>query len=412
MGGLVTAVDLARVQFALTANVHFLFVVLTLGLTPMIAIMQTRYVLTGRAVHLTMTRYWGQLYVVNYGLGIVTGLVMEFQFGLAWTGVNRVAGQVFGAPLALETIIAFFAEATFLGIWIFGWGTLPKVVHLVSFYLVTITAYASAVFVMVANGFLQHPVGYVLRDGTARVTDLRALFGNPEAVGALRHLVPAALMLGGMVVAGISAWQLRRRPDDTDVFLRSLRIGVLVGLAGAFFTFLYGWAQLDYLRTDQPGKVDAIMASKGTGTVTDRPPGWISVPFSIMQQFGEYSTYLGLFLLPFLVRRWIVRRRLLLSVMTWWIPLPFVAVVCGWLVREVGRQPWAVYGVLRTADATSLPTGQVAVSLAVFGVVVVGLAVTNWLVLLMLARRGPHRLALGRVLGDDEPVAAAEPAVV
>jgi cytochrome d ubiquinol oxidase subunit I len=214
------------------------------------------------------------------------------------------------------------------------------------------------------------------------------------------------------VVAGISAWQLRRHPDDTDVFLRSLRIGVLVGVAGAFFTFMFGWAQLDYLRTDQPGKVDAIMASKTTAPVADRPPGWISVPFSIMQKFGEYSAYLGLFLLPFLIRRWIVRRRLLLRVMTWWIPLPFVAVICGWLVREVGRQPWAIYGVLRTADATALSTGQVAASLVVFGVVLIGLAVTNWWVLLMLARRGPHRLALGRVLGDDEPAAATEPAVV
>ncbi|WP_203662314.1 cytochrome ubiquinol oxidase subunit I [Actinocatenispora rupis] len=406
-----TAVDLARVQFALTANVHFLFVVLTLGLTPLIAVMQTRYVLTGRAVHLAMTRYWGQLYVVNYGLGIVTGLVMEFQFGLAWTGVNRVAGQVFGAPLAMETMVAFFAEATFLGIWIFGWGTLPKVVHLASFYLVTITAYASAVFVLVANGFLQHPVGYVMRGGEARITDLGALFANPEAVGALRHLLPAALMLGGMVVAGISAWHLRKRPDDTDVFLRSWRIGVVVGLVGAFLTFMFGWAQLDYLKLDQPGKVDAIMPSKGGAPVADRPPGWLGVPFSIMQQFGEYSTYLGLFLLPFLIRRWVVRRRILLRVMTWWIPLPFVAVVCGWLVREVGRQPWVIYGVLRTADATSLSTGQVAVSLALFGTLVVGLAVTNWCVLLTLARRGPRRMALGRTLAADEP-APVVPAVV
>ncbi|HEY3504624.1 MAG TPA: cytochrome ubiquinol oxidase subunit I [Actinocatenispora sp.] len=400
-----SAVDLARAQFALTATVHFLFVVLTLGLTPLIAVMQTRYVLTGRAVHLAMTRYWGQLYVVNYGLGIVTGLVMEFQFGLAWTGVNRVAGQVFGAPLALETMVAFFAEATFLGIWIFGWGALPKVAHLVSFYLVTITAYASAVFIMVANGFLQHPVGYVLRGGEARITDLGALFTNPEAVGALRHLVPAALMLGGMVVAGISAWHLRKRPDDTDVFLRSWRIGVVVGVVGAFLTFLFGWAQLDYLRLDQPGKVAAMVPSSDTAPVADRPPGWIAGPFLFMEQFGEFSTYLGLFLLPFLIRRWVVRRRILLAVMTWWIPLPFVAVVCGWLVREIGRQPWVIFGVLRTADATDLSTTQVAVSLAVFGTVVVGLAVTNWLVLLTLARRGPYRMALGRTLGADEPAA-------
>ncbi|MGH3097708.1 MAG: cytochrome ubiquinol oxidase subunit I, partial [Streptosporangiales bacterium] len=201
-----SAVDLARIQFALTANVHFLFVVVTLGLAPLVAIMQTRYVLTGRDVHKTMTRFFGQIYVVNYGIGIVTGLVMEFQFGLNWTGVSQVAGQVFGAPLALETLIAFFAEATFLGMWIFGWDRLPKAVHLALIYLVTLTAYASAYFIMVANGFLQHPVGAALHDGTARITDVAALLTNPNAIGAVAHIVPAAVFVGGVVVAGISAW--------------------------------------------------------------------------------------------------------------------------------------------------------------------------------------------------------------
>lgn len=399
-----SAVDLARIQFALTANVHFLFVVVTLGLAPLIAVMQTRYVLTGRDVHKAMTRFFGQIYVVNYGIGIVTGLVMEFQFGLNWTGVSQVAGQVFGAPLALETLIAFFAEATFLGMWIFGWDRLPKAVHLVLIYLVTLTAYGSAYFIMVANGFLQHPVGAALHDGTARITDAAALLTNPNAVGAVAHIVPAALFIGGVVVAGISAWHLRRRTGHDEVFVRSLRLGVLVGVPAAFWTFALGYAQFDYLRRNQPLKVDAIgllhHPAKAAGPL---PPDWLSVPFTVMQTIGELGFYVGLFLLPFLIRRWIVPRRFLLRIMTWFIPVPFVAVVCGWLVREIGRQPWVIYGVLKTPDAASgVGVAQVAFSMAVFGVIVVGLAVTDWLVLARLARRGPGRVTLGATLAEQE----------
>lgn len=410
-----SAVDLARIQFALTANVHFLFVVVTLGLAPLVAIMQTRYVLTGRDVHKQMTRFFGQIYVVNYGVGIVTGLVMEFQFGLNWTGVSQVAGQVFGAPLALETLIAFFAEATFLGMWIFGWDRLPKVVHLVLFYLITLTAYASAYFIMVANGFLQHPVGAALRGGTARITDVAALLTNPNAVGAVAHIVPCALFIGGVVVAGISAWHLRRRTGHDEVFVRSLRIGVLVGVPAAFWTFAMGYAQFSYLDKNQPLKVDAIGGvSDATKAVALQPPEWLNVPYTVMQAMGETSFLVGLFLLPFLIRRWIVPRRFVLRLMTWFIPLPFVAVVCGWLVREIGRQPWVIYGVLKTPDAVSgVGATQVAFSLALFGVVVVGLAITDWCVLARLARRGPARVTLGATLAEQEQrdgVLAGQPA--
>lgn len=169
MGG--DALVLARVQFALTAGTHFLFVALTLGLATLVALTQTRAAVSGSAVHARMVRFWGQLYVVNYAVGIVTGLVMEFQFGLNWSGLSRVTGNVFGAPLALETIVAFFVESTFLGLWIFGWDRLNRWVHLALIWVVTLTAYLSAYFVLVANGWMQRPVGFEMVDGAARLTD-------------------------------------------------------------------------------------------------------------------------------------------------------------------------------------------------------------------------------------------------
>lgn len=413
------AVDLARTQFALTANIHFLFVVLTLGLAPLVAVMQTRHVLTGREVHARMTRFWGQIYVVNYGLGIVTGLVMEFQFGLDWTGVSRVAGQVFGAPLTLETIVAFFAEATFLGMWIFGWNILPRAVHLALFYVVTLAAFASAYVIMVANGFLQHPVGYAMSGGGAHITDVAALLTNPGALAALRHLIPAALLTGGIVVTGVSCWQLRHG-DEPDLFLRSLRLGVLVAVLGAGLTIHYGFAQFDYVGIAQPLKFHAVLNGEPTTQLQHQmanrygpgrytPPGWLHTAFLVMQYVGFGSGGLGVLLLPTIVGRWILRHRVVLRVMPWIIPAPFVAVVCGWLVREIGRQPWVIYGVLRTPAAfAGVGAAQVAFSLALFGAVVVALAVTDWLVLARLARRGPTGMVLGTTFAErheDHPSA-------
>lgn len=420
------AVDLARIQFAVTTNAHFLFVVVTLGLAPLIAFMQLRWVLTGREVHERMTRFWGQIYVVNYALGIVTGIVMEFQFGLNWTGISRVAGQVFGAPLALETIIAFFTEATFLGLWIFGWGRLPRWLHFGLFVVVTLTAYASAYWIMVANGFMQHPVGATLhgagRAATARITDVAALLTNPNTVGALAHLVPAALMTGGMLVTAVSAYHLRRRPGRTraerrrarpeheEFFVRSIRLGLLVTAVAAFWTFALGWAQLTYLRVDQPLKVAAIgMAGPDAPAAHGTPPpGWIGGPFAFMATFGEVFSYLSIFLLPLLIRRWIVRRRIILRILVWLLPLPFVAVVCGWLVREVGRQPWVIYGVLPTSRAAApLSTGAVTASLIAFTLLFAFLAGTDWLLMARLARRGPRDMTLGASLAEVEAREAA-----
>lgn len=182
--------DLARTQFAVTGSLHFLFVVLTLGLA-LIAIMHTRYAVTGKPVHERVTRFWGQIYVINYALGILTGLVMEFQFGMNWSGLSHYAGDIFGAPLAIETLGAFFLESTFLGLWIFGWHRLPKWLHVACIWVVTLTAYVSAFWIMVANSFLQNPAGAVERDGHLVLTDFGALLTNPTLIMALPHVLGA-----------------------------------------------------------------------------------------------------------------------------------------------------------------------------------------------------------------------------
>ena len=210
------ATELARLQFALLAAVHFLFVLLTLGLGPVVAIFNTRWArATGpRAVVLgNATRFWGQIYLVNYALGIAAGIVLELQFGLHFPGLLDVAGEVFGAPLAVETLAAFFLESTLLGLWVFGWHLFPRGLHAAVFWAVVLTGYASAFAVMVANGFLRNPVGYVLEGPTdaqvAGITDIGALVTNPAALVSGLHVVGACLMAGGFVLVGVSAWHLR-----------------------------------------------------------------------------------------------------------------------------------------------------------------------------------------------------------
>jgi cytochrome d ubiquinol oxidase subunit I len=408
------AVDLARAQFALTANVHFLFVLLTLGLVPVIAGLQTRYALTGRADHARMVRFWGQLYVTNYGVGIVTGLVMEFQFGLDWSGVSRVAGQVFGAPLTLETIVAFFAEATFLGMWVFGWNLLPRLVHLVLFYLVAVTAFGSAYFVMVANGFLQHPVGYRMSGGTATSTDFGAVLTNPTALLALGHIAAAALLTGGVVVAGVSGRHLRR---GTTEFLGMLRLGAALTVVGGVATVVAGFRQLDWLHDGQPEKYRVLSGTSSAGAA-DAPPGWVAIAFHAMQGIGIACAAVAVLASPLLFSRWILRHNGMLRVVPWLVPLPFIASICGWLVREIGRQPWVIYGVLKSPNALGdIGVGQVACSLSLFGAIVLGLGLTNWRLLARLAQRGLDGMVLGATVAeidDDEALAGLfdEPATV
>ncbi|MFC5722712.1 cytochrome ubiquinol oxidase subunit I [Streptomyces gamaensis] len=407
------ASDLARLQFAATTGIHWLFVILTMGLIPLVAIMHTRAALTRdpgtRAVWERMTRFWGQLYLINYAVGIVTGLVMEFQFGLSWSGLSRFAGNVFGAPLALETLIAFFAESTFLGMWIFGWGRLPRALHVALIWLVGLTAYISAYWILIANGFMQNPVGYEMRGGEARLSDFWALATNPSALLALAHITLAALLTGGVFVAGISAWHFARRTADVRVFRNSLRLGLLFAAPAGWFVVTVGNLQWPLLGRTQPMKLAALegagteglqaMFTKQHGAGNYTPShDWLRGSMDVMVNIANPLSIVLIVAFVLLWKDWLVRFRPVAYLMTALIPFPFIASVGGWVFRETGRWPWVVYGKLTVEEALSkVSSTSLAVSCAVFIALFVALAVTNWTLIARFARRGPDGAHLGAV---------------
>jgi cytochrome d ubiquinol oxidase subunit I len=409
---------LARMQFALTAGSHFLFVALTLGLATLVAVTQTRATLArrGRGVHERMTRFWGQLYVINYAVGIVTGLVMEFQLGTHWSGMSSLVGQVFGAPLAMETVVAFFIESTFLGLWIFGWGRLNRWVHLALIWVVTLTAYASAYFVLVANGWMQRPVGYEMRGGTAHLTDLGALMGNPPAVLAFLHVLFGGLVTAGLFMAAVSAYHLLRRTAEVEFFRRSLRMGLVALVVSVVPVAMFGGVQFAYLQPTKRGGQEgaaaeaAFAARFGPGEYGPPQLAWTGETVMISVWGLLFLLALAaLVKLPF--GRWLVRGRIFLVAVMVCVPLPYVAMLSGWVFREVGRQPWAVYGVLKTEDALSHVDGTLlAASFVGFTCLFAVLLVVNAWLLVRYARRGPQEARLGVPPGSGGAPAGESPA--
>ncbi|HEX5543295.1 MAG TPA: cytochrome ubiquinol oxidase subunit I [Micromonospora sp.] len=395
---------LARLQFATTTSVHFLFVIVTLGLVTLLVYLQTAWLITKKPVYERLTRFWGTLYLINYALGIATGIVMEFQFGLNWSGLSRYVGNVFGAPLALETLLAFFLESTFLGMWIFGWHRLRRGLHLALLYGVAITAYISAFWVMVANSWLQNPVGYELKDGIAHLTDFGALLANPAFGHALGHVLTAALTTGGLLMAAVSAWHLLRRTRDYELHRTGLRIGVVTAMVSVNFLIFLGFWQENAVNAVQPAKYgddatrQAVLAewTARFGPGDYAPPGWTTIPFEAMMMIG-FILFFGILLIPLFYRDWIIRLRFPLYLLLFALPLPFIASILGWLAREVGRQPWAVYGLLTVDEAvTPMSGGGMLASFIGFSLLVGTLAATNWIMIARHAARGADDPALGR----------------
>ena len=384
-----STLSLARLLFAITAGTHFLFVSLTLGLATLVAIMQTRAVTTGSEVRMRMVRYWGQLYVINYAVGIVTGLLMEFQFGLNWPGLTDHARDVFGAPLAMETLVAFFVESTFLGLWIFGWHQLNRWAHLALIWVVTVTAYASAYFILVANGFLRHPVGFLRVGGELRVDSAAKLFTNPAALLPLGHVVAGAFLVAGFFVAGVSAWHLRRETGaDLEFFRRSLRFGLVAVVAAIVPSVLFGAFQFAYVPDGEGSVLAGLMAEVMMAA-------WL---------WMFLVAVAALVKLPF--TGWLLRGRIFFRVVMMTLPVPYVAMLAGWIYREDGRQPWLIAGVLRTEDAVR-PMSHAAMLTSVAGIsaLFVVLAVVNITLLRQYARHGPA----GPELGRAEPAESIEP---
>jgi len=195
--------DLARWQFAIVTVYHFLFVPLTIGLSVLVALMQTAWVRTGNERYLRMTKFWGKLFLINFAMGVVTGIVQEFQFGMNWSTYSTFVGDVFGAPLALEALLAFFLESTFIGLWIFGWDRLPERVHLATIWIAAIGSNLSAYFILAANAWMRHPVGYEVVDGRARLNDLGAVLANPQAWSTYVHVIGASFVVAGLFVVAV-----------------------------------------------------------------------------------------------------------------------------------------------------------------------------------------------------------------
>ncbi len=270
------ALDVSRWQFGITTVYHFILVPLTIGLAPLLAIMQTAWVVTGNNAWYRLTRFFGKLFLINFALGVATGIVQEFQFGMNWSEYSRFVGDVFGAPLALEGLVAFFLESTFLGLWIFGWTRLPKLVHLGCIWMVAIGVNASAFFIIAANSFMQHPVGAIYNAGTGRaeLTSITELLTNNTALAAVPHTVAGALLTAGTFVAGICGWWMVRSHklgtlEDARTMYRPAAIGAcaVMILSGVGLAFT-GDVQGKLMFQQQPMK----MASAESLCYTEKDP--------------------------------------------------------------------------------------------------------------------------------------------
>ncbi len=430
------ALFLSRLQFAITPFIHFLFVPVTIGLGLMIALMETIYARTGNVEYQRMAKFWGKLFLINFAAGIVTGVVLEFQFGTNWARYSSYVGDVFGSLLAIEATGFFFLESTMIGIWIFGWKRLSPRTHAIVMWLVAIAACGSAFWILTANAWMQHPVGYEIRNGRAELVDFWAVVTNPAAVYSILHTVSASIALSGFFVMGICAYHLKAG-REVDFFGKSFRIALVTGTIFTIAVIGVGDSLGGNVAKFQPAKLAAMEShwetskqapmtvfvwpdeKKETNAIEfgripgllsllafkdfdrevvglrdfpreDRPPVAITlVSFRLMVAIG--MAMLGLLALTWWRRRKLRETPLLLTALIWFIPLPFLACNIGWILTEVGRQPWIVYNVMRTSDGVTegLRIHQVGFSVISLTVLLVLVTVATATLIVQHARRGP-----------------------
>lgn len=438
---------LARWQFGITTVYHFFFVPMTLGLSLLIAIMQTMYYRTGDETYKQMTKFWGKLFLINFAMGVVTGIVQEFQFGMNWSEYSRFVGDIFGAPLAIEALMAFFIESTFLGLWIFGWDKLSKAVHLACIWLVAIGSNISALWILIANSFMQQPVGYVLRNGRAEMNDFLALVTNGHVFVQFPHVFTSGMVTAAFFVLAISAYHLLRPGKDVEVFRRSFKIGVIYAVIGTLAVMVVGHSQAQYMVKIQPMKMaaaealwesedPAAMSLFTVGNEAERRdvfaikvPGLLSflsynrfegevrgindlqqeyvqiygpgdyVPpvaisywtFRIMVGAGTLMLALAFYGLYLVMRNRFEQPRWFLTALIPAVLLPHLANATGWIFTEMARQPWIVFGLQKTADAVSpnVSVGEVLFSVVAFTLIYGVLMVANIYLLVKFAKQGP-----------------------
>jgi cytochrome bd ubiquinol oxidase subunit I len=438
--------SLSRWQFGLTTIYHFLFVPLTLGLGWFVAYMQTRYYQTRDEDYRKMAKFWGKLFLINFAIGVVTGIVQEFQFGMNWSEYSRYVGDIFGAPLAIEALLAFFLESTFLGIWVFGEGRVPERVHLASIWIVAIASNFSALWILLANGWMQHPVGYVVNEvtGRAELVDFFALITNPKGWLFFWHTISAGFVTASFLILGVSAYHIFRQ-QNLKIFKASFQMAALVGLISSVLVFLGGHTNGQYMYETQPMKFAAIEAHWETsqpasfsiltiGDLSGKREVWsIRVPrvlsflacndldcevrgvndvqkeyetlygprdyvplivftywsFRSMMTVGFMMIGLSAFFL-FITRKTYENARWMKWV-PWVIVLPYIANSSGWILTEMGRQPWIVQGLLTVDKAVSpnLTTVDLLISLIGYGLVYGSLGVAMFYLMKKYAIAGP-----------------------
>jgi cytochrome d ubiquinol oxidase subunit I len=429
--------DVARWQFAITTLYHFLFVPLTIGLSFFVAALQTAWFRTRDPKWYRLTKFFGELFLINFALGVVTGIVQEFQFGMNWSSYSRFVGDIFGAPLAIEGLLAFFLESTFLGLWIFGWDRLSRGVHLATIWIVAFGTAISAYIILAANSWMQHPVGYVVNPvtGRAELTDFLAVVFNNTAVITFLHTIPAAFLTTGGLVAAVAMWRLVRRHDeDAPIHRGMIKAGSWMVIVAAVLVVVTGDYQARLMTQQQPMKMAAAEALYETQSgaslsiftigsldgheelfsiripyllsfmATGDPNGTVEGINDLQAQYqelygpGNYRPYtpvtywgfrlmIGFGVLAGLAAAWFLwatRRGRMPGrfAVTAAVALPFLPLLAnsvGWVFTEVGRQPWIVFGLQKTADGVTpgAPLFEVLLTMLGFTVLYGALAIVE-----------------------------------
>jgi cytochrome d ubiquinol oxidase subunit I len=457
--------DLARLQFAMTTIYHFLFVPVTIGLAFLTALLQTHWYRSGNPDYLRLTRFFGVLLVINVAVGVVTGLVQEFQFGMNWSVYSSTVGDVFGAPLAMEGLAAFFLESTFLGLWVFGWQKLSRRVHLATIWAVAFGSVLSAAFIMAANSWMQHPVGYTINSSTGRpqLNDIWAVLTNPVFLWGYGHVLLASLVTGAAVMLAVSAWQMRHGSDKA-VFEPAVRISSII-LAPAMLMTMFVGSELGVIEARyQPMKIAAAEAQWttcqpcsfslfqiGGGKHDETPTQILAIPHLLSllatnswngkvvglsplqtqyeQQYGPGQYVPNVFVQYWAMRVmayaavlvllvglwgvWVIRRKRLskarwfLRAATWVVVLPFIMNTAGWLLTEVGRQPWIVQGLLLTKNgrSPSVSTTMLVTSLIIFVLLYIALGIVDGVLMLRYARVPAGDEPEAEEMAEQRPVA-------
>ncbi|WP_219414265.1 cytochrome ubiquinol oxidase subunit I [Pseudonocardia nigra] len=470
------ALDLARWQFGITTIYHFLFVPLTIGLSVVVAALQTAWHRTGKVEYLRATKFFGKLFLINFAMGVVTGIVQEFQFGMNWSTYSTFVGDVFGAPLALEALLAFFLESTFIGLWIFGWDKLPRRVHLATIWAAAIGSNLSAYFILAANAWMRHPVGFTVDEpssvhntaGRARLTDIWAVLTNDQAWSTYLHVIGASFVVAGLFVVAVSAVKLLRARDGKDdgpaeeheLFRRTLRAGFVTTAVAGVLVALSGHHQAQLMAEYEPMKLAAaealweteqpagfslfavgdvegsrnhvnvqipyLLSFLATDSFSGEVEGVVELQERFTEQFGPgdyvpnvavlywaFRLMIGLGLAGVAVSvagLWLTRRgrlpeqRCMYRVAVAALPAALAANIAGWILTEMGRQPWTVVGELLTAASVSpgVSLGEVAFSLTTFTVIYGVLAVVEARLLWRYVKAGPgHVLPYDREADPD-----------